>query len=179
MNRAFTVIELLVVVSIIALMTVLILPNYNSGNKQLTLQRAASKLVQDIRDAQELSLSSKEFNGQLPEGGYGFFFWKFEVGGVDYPHKYVLFADLNGNGSRQVGSEDVKWFTLENGVKFSDFYLDGDAAFGSIFTFIAPDPTVCINFCENDLTKIIISIESDPSITKTIILNKAGLVYIE
>ncbi len=169
---------MLVVIGIVAILSLLTFANYKSGGSQLALQRSANKIARDIRGAQEMAMSSREFAGQVPSGGYGLFFWKDTAGGIDYPHKYVLFADLNGNHYRS-GAEDVEWFMLEKGVKFSKFYLDGDEVSGSSFTFIPPDPTTCINDCTNNFTKIVISLENDSSATKTIILNEAGLIYVE
>lgn len=134
-NKAFTLIELLVVTSIIALLTALILPNYRAGNQSLALQRSAHKLAQDLRRAQEMALSSQEFNGEVPQG-YGIYF------DISDPARYVLFADLNN---------DQAYTVLLDGV-VEDVLLEKQAEIGSLstgsyltVTFTPPDPIVTIN----------------------------------
>ena len=178
-NKGFTLIELIVVTSIIMILTALSLANYDTGKKQLALQRASFKVSQDLRRAQEMSMSSKEFNGSIPPGGYGLFFRKFPLGGYDYPHLYMLFADLDGNGTMDIGSELVEIIDLEEGVKFSDFYLEGMVSNETYFTFIPPDPETSIVDGTYDSTKIIISFEDDATKNKTILLNSVGLITIE
>jgi prepilin-type N-terminal cleavage/methylation domain-containing protein len=178
-NKGFTLIELIVVTSIIMILTALSLANYDTGKKQLALQRASFKVSQDLRRAQEMSMSSKEFNGSIPLGGYGLFFRKFPIGGYDYPHLYMLFADLDGNSTMDIGSELVEIIDLEKGVKFSDFYLDDIVSNETYFTFIPPDPETSIVDGTYDSTKIIISFEDDATENKTILLNSVGLITIE
>ena len=57
----FTLIELMVSVSIVALVSGIFLVNYHSANKQSELSMSAQKLVSDIRLAQSYSLGSKEY----------------------------------------------------------------------------------------------------------------------
>lgn len=178
-NKGFTLIELIVVTSIIMLLTALSLANYNTGKQQLALQRTSFKVSQDLRRAQEMSMSAKEFNGVIPRGGYGLFFRKFPLSGYDYPHLYMLFADLDGSGTMDIGSELVEIIDLEEGIKFSDFYLDDIGSDGTYFTFIPPDPQTSIVGGIYDLTKIIVSFEDDATENKTILLNIVGLITIE
>jgi len=129
-NEGFTLIELLVVTSIIVLMTVLVLPNYRAGDQQLELQRAASQLTQDLRRAQEMALSSKEFVGKTPYG-YGIYF------NQSQPGQYILFADLDGDQFFDSGDEVEIW-QLSEKVQISEL-LPGNPL---TIVFIPPDPTV-------------------------------------
>lgn len=133
-NKGFTIIELAVVVFIIVLLLALTLPNYRSGNRQLSLQRSIHKLAQDLRRAQEMALSVKEFEGSLPHG-YGFY------ADLDEPTKYILFADLDDNQEYSGVSEKVEETFLEKGIEISklspiapDFSLN--------IVFLPPDPTI-------------------------------------
>lgn len=172
MSKGFTLVELLVVIGIIALFSALFLPNYSKGAKQLALARSAHKLAQDLRRAQEMSVSAKEFNGVSSRGGYGLAFIK------SWSPVYRLFADLNDDKMRS-GNEDVEILTLEKGVQFDKIYADGQEYDFTTLTFIPPDPQVCLHFCRaNNLLKIIISLESNPASTKTISINNAGLIEV-
>jgi len=163
----FTLIELLVVMAIIVVISGLSLANWRGGEKQYALLRAASKLSQDIRRAEEMAISSKEFQGQIPEGGYGVYFKDQEK------DHYVLFADLNGNQHYDSGSdglvEDVK---IEKDIQISQL-----SASPLIITFTPPDPTVTIK-PDAQTASITLSIITDPAKSKTITVNKAGLVFI-
>lgn len=178
-NKSFTIIEFVVVTTIIALLTGLSLANYNSGSKQLALQRASYKVAQDLRRVQEMSMSSRKFNNSVPQGGYGVFFWKVELAGYDFPHLYMLFADSDANGEIDFETEIVETVNLEEHIKFSDFYLDEAKGNGTYFTFIPPDPETRIVKGIYDSTRIILSLEDDITENKTILLNSAGLINVE
>ena len=100
-SAGFTLAELLVVMAIIVVISGLSLANWRGGEKQYALLRAASKLSQDLRRAEEMALSSKEFQGQIPEGGYGVYFKEQEK------DHYILFADFNGNHHYDSGSDGL------------------------------------------------------------------------
>jgi len=163
MQKAFTLIELLVVTGIIILLSALVLPNYRTGESQLALQRSANKLAQDIRRAQEMAMSAKEFEGVVPPGGYGI---NFQTNLTSY----ILFADLNNNKIFDSG-EAIETLSLERGVKISNL----SPASPLTISFTPPDPTVNIN-PSNSLAIITLSNNGQ---TKIIKVNKAGLIYVE
>ncbi|PJA83995.1 MAG: hypothetical protein CO145_02925 [Candidatus Nealsonbacteria bacterium CG_4_9_14_3_um_filter_37_13] len=163
MQKAFTLIELLVVTGIIILLSALVLPNYRTGESQLALQRSANKLAQDIRRAQEMAMSAKEFEGVVPPGGYGI---NFQTNLTSY----ILFADLNNNKVFDSG-EAIETLSLERGVKISNL----SPASPLTISFTPPDPTVNIN-PSNSLAIITLSNNGQ---TKIIKVNKAGLIYVE
>jgi len=164
MQRAFTLIELMVVASIIIILSAVALLNYRSGESQFALQRSANKLAQDIRRAQEMAMSAKEFGGTVPEGGYGINFQ------TTATSSYILFADLNDNGVFDSG-ETIEKPSLEEGVRISNLSPSSPLN----VTFSPPDPTTNINLSD---TLAIITITNDIQ-TKIIRVNKAGLIYVE
>ena len=91
-DKAFTLVELMIVSSIILLLTAVVLINYRAGNQQLALDRSAHKLAQDIRIAQEMAMSPREECGATGvfRGSYGIYLHR-----VQYPNSYLLFADCN------------------------------------------------------------------------------------
>ena len=90
MKKGFTLIELLVITTIIAFMSALVIPNLRFGEGQFAVQNSAHKLAQDLRKVAEMSMSSSEFNGIIPQGGYGIYFEK-------SANFYTLFADCSGD----------------------------------------------------------------------------------
>jgi len=173
-KNAFSLIEILVATTIIVILASMMLSNIKGGQKQLTLKRSANKIAQDIRRAQEMAMSAKEFNGSVPTGGYGLYFDKVQLGDITY----LIFADVNGNKSYDSG-EELERISLEKGIKLNTFYMGTSEYTSAYFAFVPPDPQTCINSCTSDSAKIIISITDNPAQTKTIKLNKAGLIEIQ
>ena len=182
-GKGFTLIELVVVTFIIGLMTALLLTNYKQGEKEFALTRSAYLVSQGMAKAQEMSVSAKEFScpggTTVPEGGYGVFFYN----SSGYTDKLFIFADCNEDQTTLIGGEEiVETISLETGIKLKEFYVDEvKNDLSTVFTFVPPDPDVCIYMSCDDYnsTRIIISLESDPAKTKTITLNKVGLIEIE
>lgn len=178
-EKSFTIVELLVSIFVIIILLLMALANYRSGQEALTLERAAYKLAQDIRRAQEMAMAAEEFGGQVPKGGYGVYLKK-----VPPPQKsYLLFADLDdspGHKSKYDAGSDglVETIYFESGVKIKEFignHLN--------IVFIPPDPIV--SFKDNNLIDlgstitITICLEKNETKTKTITVNKAGLIDIQ
>ena len=173
MNKAFTLIESLVTISIIAVLSIIVLPNYNSIRQQLALQRSAFKLSQDIRAVQEMAMSTKEFGGEIPDGGYGI--------SLSTGTSYTTFVDDDSDGKYDNPSERVgDDVFLEKGVEINNI---SPTALQTII-FLPPDPKISfMNLGGSDMgvNKIIITIviSSDLSKNIDIIINRAGLIYIE
>lgn len=178
--------EILVVAAIIVVLTVIALINYPAAKKQLSLQRSASQLVQDIRRVQEMALASEEVGGAIPAGGYGIYLKKVPIPQI---HKsYVLFADIDNNHKCDGCNNDPPSgeaivppgrIYFEEGIKIKQ--LDNPHV---NIIFIPPDPTTA--FTTNDGNEIAgsevlitLSLISDETKTKTIRVNKAGLIYVE
>lgn len=171
MKRAFTFIELLIAISIMMIMLLLSFPFYISINKQLTIDRATTRLIQDLRRATEMAMSAQEFNNSYPAGGYGIYF----PSGIS--NEYWLFADLDGNHAYGSG-ELVEKVKIEGRINITD----KTASLGNI-TFMAPEPIVFLSNSSGaslgaTVTEVFI-LFSDGSNSNTIYINKAGLVYIQ
>lgn len=171
-KNGFTLIELIVVIGIVALLTVLILPNYGQGREQFALQRSAHKLAQDLRQAQEMAMSAKKFHDLIPPGGYGIYFDK-----TNLPQSYILFADCDGDKEYDLTgnpcngySEKVSEQELEKKVKIKNL-----TASPLNIVFTPPDPEVFIN---QTFSLGVITLTNDGQ-TKTVTVNKAGLISIE
>lgn len=130
LDRAFTLIEILIVTVIIGVITSIVVLNYGRDKEQFALQRSAYKLAQDIRRAQEMAMSGKEFQGEVPRGGYGVYFT------IDEPTHYILFADINEDRQYSAG-ELVEDISLEKRIKIGEL-----SSSPLNIVFIPPDPTV-------------------------------------
>jgi len=184
-NKSFTLIEVLVVISIIVILTGIVFAGYRSGQKQLALQRSANKLAQDIRRVQEMAMAAEELpSGEVPYGGYGVYL-------ENDDNSYIIYADNNGDRGRGSGDTDIETIYLEEGVSVSDLLVSHVGSWGSktiiAINFIPPDPEVSLQFFlplpigwfPGDGARIVLALESDPSKTKTITVNKVGLIEID
>ena len=171
MNKSFTIIESLVVMFIIVLLSLIILPNYYSTKQQLALQRSAFKLAQDIRVVQEMAMSTQEYSACLGTAGYkygyGIYLKKNE------PTKYELFADCNGDENYNLGEDEtIVEMGFEKGVE-----IDALSSQNLNVIFTPPDPIVAIK--PSSLLTAVITLINEKGQTKTITVNKAGLINID
>lgn len=187
-KRAFSVIEMIVTMTIILILTTIVLVGYRKGGQQLALNRAAHKLTQDIRRAQELAMSSTPFEdgaSSLVPFGYGIFFT------ISEEKSYSLFADVNGNKYFDTGEQVGEPIAFEEGIEISDLQKAAGEGGGNLtevaIVFHPPDPEIfffwkpgmsIVNIPGNKVSVIIKS--ADDSLgTRRISVNKAGLVDLE
>ncbi|HOZ53234.1 MAG TPA: type II secretion system protein [bacterium] len=98
-KKGFTLVELMVSLSIIIVLISLAVINYNIGFSENNLTNAQSISYQNIRLAQSYALSFKSYDDTLP-GYWGVYFEK----GTS---TIILFADLNSNYSYDEGEADI------------------------------------------------------------------------
>ena len=179
MKKGFTLIELLVIITIIAFMSVFVIPNLRFGEKQFAVQNSAHKLTQDLRRVQEMAMSSSEFNGIIPKGGYGIYFEK-------KANFYTLFADCSSDkqydsiGTQCNGASEkiLEQSFLDEKVFISNLKSPSPMSELNI-VFTPPDPTIYIEPGNGSIANIFISYRPYEIPGKTIIVNKAGLIFIK
>lgn len=183
--KSFTLIELLITISIISILSIFLIPNFHQVNSNMALERSAYKLARDLRGVEEMAMASKPFQASLfPSGGYGISF-KYKD---SKPNSYIIFADCNDNGEYEPGDpavlscadsknanphaypELVQENFLEEGVTITN-------ASPNLFemTFLPPDPTVKIS-----PAAVSASIElSAKGKTMSITINGVGVIEIQ
>jgi len=67
-QKGFTLVEMLVVIFIVAILSAATLAAIRQGNKRSSVLRAAQRVAQDLRDAQNRALAAVEFQGKVPCG---------------------------------------------------------------------------------------------------------------
>jgi type II secretory pathway pseudopilin PulG len=93
LSYGFTVVELMVTVTIVVLVTAIIMIQYASFNNSVLLRNQAYLTAFDIREAQALAVSVKGRGGEFREE-YGIYF---TYDGAT-PDSYILFQDNESNG---------------------------------------------------------------------------------
>ena len=171
-NKCFILIELLVAVAIIIILTAAVSIDFKTREKNLTLQRNAYKITQDIRKAREMTMSGQETvcdDGTTISDSYGVHL------NIDWDY-YILFAECGTNEQFDGGDKIVEKIYLEEGIEITDLGPPSDL---SIF-FEPPDPITFIKNSSSGETVIIeISCIDDVSLIESIIVNNAGLIEVQ
>jgi prepilin-type N-terminal cleavage/methylation domain-containing protein len=171
-KNGFTLTEILVVIFIISLLSGIVFANYRQGGKMMALQRAASKLAQDIRRAQEMAIAAVECStgtcaGQIPPG-YGIYLSALPF----FNDRYILYADT-GLLSRRYDQWDteIERNFFEKGIIFTS-----PIPWVSI-NFEPPDPLITIRApAQVASTTLILQLNS---LTKQLEVNEFGLIEVK
>ncbi|OGY63099.1 MAG: hypothetical protein A2745_01625 [Candidatus Harrisonbacteria bacterium RIFCSPHIGHO2_01_FULL_44_13] len=163
-SAGFTILEMLVIVSVMALLSAMLLVYNRSGEKQISLFKEQAKVISVILRSKALAIQT--FQQATPGCGYGV---HFEAG------KYWIFRDLpdpttgcSGSDRKYSGSaENFEVFTLESGLYFSELTL-------SDILFVPPDPRVFLNPDQAEATITLST--SDNASQVNIKINDAGQV---
>ncbi|MBD3282229.1 MAG: prepilin-type N-terminal cleavage/methylation domain-containing protein [Candidatus Portnoybacteria bacterium] len=117
-KRGFTLTEILVVIFIIGFISSIMIVNWRSNEERYKLHRIAQEVVQDIRSAQDMALTSFRYEGNIPSA-YGVYFDKQDSRG------YIIFGDLNENGRyNSNGDIVVEGVEISEGVEIYDLSND-------------------------------------------------------
>lgn len=161
-EKGMTLLEALIVVSIITIFTGMVITNYRQGDEIFALQRAATNLVQEIKKAKDYTMNGKLFGGQFPPGGYGLYFPS------DGNQNFILFGDQNKNSTYDPG-EGIEVLNLrEKGVIIENTIPARPLS----IIFLPPDPSVIISPSASE-AKIILSLKNKRI---GILVNQAGLI---
>ena len=172
MKKAFTIIELMVIMTLISVLSAILILSGQSEEKRLAVQRNALKLVQDIREVEEKAMSAEAFNcGGTKIYSYGIF--------VAAPGDSVaVFADCNGNKTKDIADAIIKEIKTEKGVVV---YQTAPSVLNIVF--VPPEPATFINgFSSGQEAVITLSSESNPAEPanwKKVKVNNAGRIEIE
>ncbi len=184
-SAGFSLVELLVSIFIIVTLLATALISYRKGEKNLALERAAYKLAQDMRRAEEMAMEAKESVGpggqvQVPLGGYGIYIKK------GPPYYIIIFADFNDNSwyDENPYNEKIEGpVQIESGVKIKEIVPSQSGQDHINIVFVPPDPRIVFmktpgyEFDDTAAT-ITLCLENDETKVKTVRINKAGLIEV-
>jgi prepilin-type N-terminal cleavage/methylation domain-containing protein len=126
-RRAFTLIELMVVLTIIIIMTTIVLTSQSSFNKTLILANTAYDIALTLRSAQTYGVGSRT-SGTTANVGYGVHFLKGNPGSFTFfadaaPAALCTRPDCKPGDYIYTGDADVlvQTYTLGNGMTIKDF----------------------------------------------------------
>lgn len=170
MSKGFTLIEIVVVVSIIVIITGIVIFNIGSVRQNSALLKSAQNLSLNMRQVQNYSLSSKDFKAQGVPCGWGIHF-----NGLGST-SYIIFADLASSqdcSNRDFlrasdGSEDFEVVNFDAGIVISN--LSNNL---SDIIFYPPEPSIVFT---PDQAIASITLINRSSSTRTITINKTGAI---
>jgi len=154
--KGFSLIELIVTISISMVITAVVFFNYPSFNANLSIRRTADEIALSVREAQAYGLGVREFKGFSVIGkfpGYGVHF------DINSPKNFILYADggIDGSQNNQYdkgagigcgGQEETECFR-DYGLATQDVLVelcgDSDCSLANLdIVFLRPNPTVII-----------------------------------
>jgi len=181
-SLAFTLIEMMVTLSIITLLTVMVLVYSRQSETVTNLIRDSDKLVYELRRAQNssmLTLQPTTTIGAAPAAsicGWGIYFNKGALPQTPQT-QYILFSDFcdpdtHRGDNKYEEAEKYETINLLKGVVINSSEV-------SSITFVPPEPQVKFNPSLSGDALITMCLESDPSNCFTIHITSAGQIYKE
>jgi len=188
-KQGFTMVELVVTMTIVVLVTGIVMINYSSFNSSVLLTSQAYLTAFDIREAQSLAVSVRGQSSEYREE-YGMYF------DMATPNQYVLFQDDDGNGKHNpvrynIGEEigapyllDARFEILNICVATSlsrTCYADDNAMHDIAISFKRPDFDASF-YAEGisgiESVEVVIGNTSSP-FTKTVTVYSTGQITID
>jgi len=163
----FTLIELLTAIAVIGIVSALVLVNLNTGKKQKDIERAAQKLMLDIRRAQNYSLSPTASDVCV----FGI--------KINSSTNYIIYR----NDGDCATVDDYKYragSVTEENINIGDS-IEILSGVGEDMSFEAPEPMTYFNGLEAaDTLTITLSNSSCPTCaSKNVVVNRFGQVEVQ
>jgi prepilin-type N-terminal cleavage/methylation domain-containing protein len=173
-NKGFSIIEFVVVSSIIVIISSIVFPNWNRIRQDVLLQREAYKVAQDIRRTLEMSLAAQEATCSGGVNGYLIYFAKDQS-------SYSLYVDGGDEGLDTTTTDDcsIGQVGLDENVTIENISTGNDKV---EILFIPPNPEVKFFSGGSESVKNPVKITllvKGTSKQRNIVVNKAGLIYVE
>jgi type II secretory pathway pseudopilin PulG len=200
-DSGITLIEILVVISIMILLSGILIADFPKIKRQFAITRSVYKMSQDIRRAQDMGFSGEQIS-DIDVKGYGVYVNLDRLG----PKKYLIYADIDGDYrytiTTEVGDilcndpdletetdcliETIDFSQAEPGVSITNILNTKDDKQEVDINFMPPNPTITITelkvFDDGQIANrvhITFSLDSDSSINRTVFVNTAGLIEIQ
>jgi len=170
-SKAFTLIEMMVTLSIVTLLAVMVLVYSRQSERVTNLIRDSDKMVFELRRAQNLAmLTLQQSISSSPACGWGIYVDKNTLPQT----QYILFTDFCNLGTRgQYDSgEEFEIINVLKGVQIIDVNV-------SSITFVPPEPQTkfYLNLIEGENASIKMCLETKSDACYTIYVSSAGQIY--
>lgn len=194
-QKGFTLVEIIVVISIIALFSAILVSDFPKIQRQFALSSATYKLAQDLRRVQDLGLSGVQVADRqgdlIAVKGYGIY-----INLAQSAKKYILYADVNGDqkysGDTSFSlcsqlnnpASDCTIEVVDISKENSNLYIKQINNITGNFTsinFSPPNPTITLNNLASGQSQvgIVLSLKSDVLSTRAVWVNTSGLINVK
>lgn len=178
-KRGFTLMELMVVISIFVIISSIILADYPGFSQRVALERTAQEIALSMREAETRALAVRETvegSGLFP--GFGVHF------NSATPQEYILFADINSDNVFQT-PEEIDHFFIEKSPEIVAVCVNvetnppGDCTMSWVdIVYLRPDPTITITTNLGTRTNFTLFIETPDGMQKQVIAWITGQIEI-
>lgn len=162
--KGFTLIELMVVVSILAIVSGIMIPSFSTYTRNQTLKQAQENFKSDLRSIQNRALTGASSDVTL--GGNLVKYW-----GVNFVANSSTYTSLIASSAACAGgtTQLVQTFSLPATVSFS-------STSGGCYLFSMDDGSI-YNTSGSRIGTVPIDLVNTSSATRTVTINGAGLIY--
>ncbi len=163
-SKGFTLIEILISVSILAILSAGIVPSFSGYIKNQNLKQAQEQLKSDLRSVQNRALTGSLSDLELGTPTKRVAYW-----GVRFTNNsniYYYFISTGDSSCPPANSQNQGNSTLSNDVKYF-----GDT--GCLFFSIKNGDITTVSLS----SPLTLKYKSADSVNKTVIFNSAGLIY--
>lgn len=200
-NKGFTLVELIVVISIFAILSSIMIFNYGSFKSSLSIQNLAEDIALSVRKAQGYAIGVHGYGNSFASG-YGVHFSTAESTSeyAGSNKSFILFANLDDNfkydnssgcGTPTSVNECLEVLNITSSDKISEISVIGNGVAGHtpdtldiFFKRPQPEPTFCAregkgncNFGGN-VSSVKIKISNDNGISKIITISNVGQISV-
>ncbi len=185
MKKGFTLVELLVSISIFMIITIMAVVNHSQFNSTILLTNLAYEIGLSIRQAQVYGITVKQTSASPIQfnSGYGI---HFDL--QTDPKTYVLFEDVKPSGSQadhvysQGTDDDVETFHIQKGNSISGIYIDGVTTSQPVvdISFIRPNPDayIIVSGDVNRHSKAEICLKSPQGTKRKVVVESTGQISV-
>tara|TARA_Y100000031_G_scaffold150898_2_gene191139 strand:+ start:55555 stop:56157 length:603 start_codon:yes stop_codon:yes gene_type:complete len=183
-NGGFSLVELLVTVSIFVVITGIVLINFPSFSSKIALENLANEIALAVRQAQVFGIASREFgigSGIFPTHGAHF--------DSAQTTTFFIYADTNDNSKYDGDAELLETFTVRRrnyiselcGFQFSDSICTPLTKLDITFSRPDPEPTILgtTDTGEANYSYATITIKSPPGNTRMVTVWSNGQIAIQ
>lgn len=181
-SEAFTLVELMLAVAIMAALTGFLLPTFNNYTKNQNLKQAQEQLRSDLRNVQNKALNGAHSTTTITFGGtvYDIKYWGVRISNNAslgrYQLHYFISADtLASTCADSYAASPVR--SISQGYyDFAEKIIPTSRLSNPCLFFSIRDGSVtAVNFLS--LVEPIIYLSDGGSVSKTVVLNSAGLIF--
>lgn len=205
-QAGLTLIEMIVVVSIFAVVASILFFNFSDFNTNISVRNLSQEIALMVRKAQTYATGVHNLDGLTTSSdlfpAYGMSFSARSTGSAYSPYakQFVLFADAaaapgvtnrtyeNGNscGAPALGNECVEMFGITTGDKITSLCTDqgcsSDTTVNIVFRRPSPDAEICIatgGACSSRLSFVKIVIQSAQGVERAVVVWNTGQISVQ